>query len=319
MAHQHDHEQDGEQAPGPAAAAEAAAAGAASGHHDLLSSVPAPQDPGGSESLITVLVAFGVNVLIAVAKTFAAVLTGSASLLAEAAHSWADTGNEIFLLIADRRSRRPPDPAHPFGHGREAYVWSLFAAIGLFVAGAAVSITHGITELITPEAAGHFLVGYAVLALSFILEAGSRSRTDQPGPLVLAGHSTSERSAPGTPGARRVGGRCALHDLRPAGRKGRNLDRDGRCTVAVTADDMHLVLEDCASKVADPVVLESVAGAYRAEYDWPVTVINGAFDAPYGAPTAGPPPYQPYEIRPATILGLVNDPALGPSSTRWRF
>lgn len=105
----------------------------------------------------------------------------------------------------------------------------------------------------------------------------------------------------------------------PQARKGRNLDRDGRCTVAVTADDMHLVLEGSASKVADRAMLESVAAAYRAKYDWPVTVIDGAFDAPYGAPTAGPPPYQPYQISPVTVLGFVNDPALGPSSTRWRF
>jgi cation diffusion facilitator family transporter len=117
------------------------------------------------------LVAFGANVLIAVAKSAAAALTGSASLVAEAAHSWADTGNEIFLLIANRRSRRPPDLAHPFGHGREAYVWSLFAAIGLFVAGAAVSVTYGVLELIHPEPAAHFAVGYAVLAVSFVLEA----------------------------------------------------------------------------------------------------------------------------------------------------
>ena len=116
------------------------------------------------------LVAFGANLLIAVAKSAAAALTGSASLVAEAAHSWADTGNEIFLLIANRRSRRPPDLAHPFGHGREAYVWSLFAAIGLFVAGAAVSVTYGVQELIHPEPAGHFAVGYAVLAVSFVLE-----------------------------------------------------------------------------------------------------------------------------------------------------
>jgi cation diffusion facilitator family transporter len=127
--------------------------------------------PGGSESLTTVLVAFGANVLIAVAKSVAAVATGSASLVAEAAHSWADAGNEIFLLIADRRSRRPPDRAHPFGHGREAYVWSLFAALGLFVAGAAVSVTHGIQELVHPEPAGRFLAGYVVLAVSFVLEA----------------------------------------------------------------------------------------------------------------------------------------------------
>lgn len=98
-----------------------------------------------------------------------------------------------------------------------------------------------------------------------------------------------------------------------------HLDSDGRCTVAVTADDMHLVLEGCAAKVTDPAVLDSVAAAYRAKYDWPVTVIDGAFEAPYGAPTAGPPPYQPYEIRPDTVFGLVNDPALGPSSTRWQF
>jgi cation diffusion facilitator family transporter len=91
--------------------------------------------------------------------------------VAEAAHSWADAGNEIFLLIADRRSRRPPDRAHPFGHGREAYVWSLFAALGLFVAGAAVSVTHGIQELVHPEPAGRFLAGYVVLAVSFVLEA----------------------------------------------------------------------------------------------------------------------------------------------------
>src|SRR5690349_24891075 len=103
-------------------------------------SVPLLRGSGTSESLTTVLVAFSADVLIAVAKSAAAAVTGSASLVAEAAHSWADTGNQIFLLIADRRSRRPRDDAHPFGYGREAYVWALFAALGLFVAGAVVSI-----------------------------------------------------------------------------------------------------------------------------------------------------------------------------------
>jgi len=131
----------------------------------------------GSESLVTVLVAFGANVLIAVAKSVAAAVTGSASLLAEAAHSWADTGNEVFLLIANRRSQRPPDAAHPFGHGREAYVWSLLAAIGLFVAGAAISVAHGIQELIHPEPASDFVVGYIVLAVSFVLEGISFLRS----------------------------------------------------------------------------------------------------------------------------------------------
>ncbi len=71
--------------------------------------IPLLRGPGGSESLTTVLVAFGANVLVAVAKSAAAVVTGSASLVAEAAHSWVDSGNEIFLLIANRRARRPPD------------------------------------------------------------------------------------------------------------------------------------------------------------------------------------------------------------------
>ena len=158
-------EQGGEQAQAPVAAE-----GVTRGSRELSMSVPLLRGPSASESVTTVLVAFGANVLVAVAKSAAAVVTGSASLVAEAAHSWADSGNEIFLLIAGRRARRPPDRAHPFGHGREAYVWSLFAALGLFVAGAAVSVTHGIQELIHPEPAERFLVGYVVLAVSFVLE-----------------------------------------------------------------------------------------------------------------------------------------------------
>jgi cation diffusion facilitator family transporter len=140
---------------------------------DLLATVSAAGGDGDSESLTTVLVAFAANIAIAVAKSVAGALTGSASILAEAAHSWADTGNEVFLLIATRRSRRPADAAHPLGHGREAYVWSMFAALGLLVAGAAVSVTRGVQELITPEPASHFLVGYLVLAVSFVLEGVS--------------------------------------------------------------------------------------------------------------------------------------------------
>jgi cation diffusion facilitator family transporter len=135
--------------------------------------VPLLRGPGTTESLTTVLVAFAANLLIAVAKSAAAVATGSAALVAEAAHSWADAGNEIFLLIAGRRSRRPADPAHPLGHGREAYVWSLFAALGLFVAGGAVSVTHGVQELIHPQPADRFVIGYIVLAVSFLLEGAS--------------------------------------------------------------------------------------------------------------------------------------------------
>jgi len=124
-----------------------------------------------------VLVALVANVLVAIAKTVAATLTGSASILAEAAHSWADTGNEVFLLVANWRSRRPPDDAHPLGHGREAYVWALLAALGLFVAGAVLSVTHGVQELVRPEPATDFVVGYVVLAVSFVLEGVSLLRS----------------------------------------------------------------------------------------------------------------------------------------------
>lgn len=125
------------------------------------------------ESMLTVLIALGANLLIAIAKTVAALLTGAASMVAEAAHSWADAGNEVFLYIAARRSVKPADPTHPVGYGREAYVWSLFAAFGLFAVGAGVSIMHGIQELIDPEPAERFEISYIVLAVAFVLEGVS--------------------------------------------------------------------------------------------------------------------------------------------------
>jgi cation diffusion facilitator family transporter len=147
------------------------------GETDILGALARLSRSSGTASAKTVWIALGANVLVGVAKSIAALVTGSASMLAEAAHSWADTGNGVFLIVANRRSRRPPDRAHPLGHGREAYVWSLLAALGLFVAGAAVSVTHGIQELITPEPATDFLVGYVVLALAFVLEGISLLRS----------------------------------------------------------------------------------------------------------------------------------------------
>ncbi|SEA80387.1 cation diffusion facilitator family transporter [Leifsonia sp. 21MFCrub1.1] len=123
-----------------------------------------------SSSLFTVLLAFAANILVAIAKTIAAVITGSASLVAEAAHSWADAGNEIFLIQAERSAVRPRDASHPGGYGRDAYVWSLFAAVGLFTAGAVVSVMHGVQALGSTEADSDYLVGYLVLAAAFVFE-----------------------------------------------------------------------------------------------------------------------------------------------------
>ncbi len=119
---------------------------------------------------MTVIIAFVANILVAIAKSVAALITGSAAMVAEAAHSWADAGNEIFLLIADRQGARPKDQRHPFGYGRSAFVWSLIAAFGIFTAGSIVAITHGISELRNPSPVEDPLVAYIVLGISFVLE-----------------------------------------------------------------------------------------------------------------------------------------------------
>jgi cation diffusion facilitator family transporter len=127
-----------------------------------------------TESTFTVFVAVAVNLAVAVAKTVAAAVSGSASMTAEAAHSWADTGNQGFLIVANRRSSRPPDAERPLGYGREAYVWSLLAAVGLFVVGGSLSVWRGVTELLHGEAtAENYLVAYVVLGVAFLLESSS--------------------------------------------------------------------------------------------------------------------------------------------------
>ena len=132
---------------------------------------PADQPKQGSN--LTVVIAFAANLLVAIAKTVVALLTGSAAMLAEAAHSWADTGNEIFLIIGARRARRPEDESHPLGYGRSGYVWAMFAAIGLFAVGAGVSVLHGISSLTEESEGQNYLWGYIVLGISFVLEGTS--------------------------------------------------------------------------------------------------------------------------------------------------
>jgi hypothetical protein len=84
-------------------------------------------------------------------------------------------------------------------------------------------------------------------------------------------------------------------------------------------DDMHIVLEGTASPVEGGPALERVAEAYRSKYNWPVTVVEGGFEAPYAAPGAGPAPYEPYEITPTVVYGLGTADPIVHRHTRWRF
>ena len=126
------------------------------------------------ESLASVLVALAANTTIATAKGVAAALTGSPALLAETLHTLADTGNEVLLFIALRRSRRPADQSHPLGYGPERYYWALLAAIGMFVIGGAVSVWEGVRALINPPELESFWVGVVVLVIALVLDSVSR-------------------------------------------------------------------------------------------------------------------------------------------------
>lgn len=126
---------------------------------------------------MAVVIAFLANIAIAIAKTVVALISGSASLMAEAIHSWADAGNEVFLLIADRKGERPRDRSHPIGYGRDAYVWSLFAAVGVFTVGAVLSVVTGVQELLAPEPVADYTAAYIVLAVAFALEGFSLAQS----------------------------------------------------------------------------------------------------------------------------------------------
>ncbi|MER6571844.1 cation diffusion facilitator family transporter [Streptomyces sp. NPDC001093] len=127
---------------------------------------------------VTVLVALAANVLIAVAKAVGGVLAGSPALLSEAAHSVADSFNEVFLLAALRRSRRPADEQHPFGYGKERFFWSLLAAVGIFVMGGCFSFFQGAEALRqgTEEKFSGYVAGLAVLGVALVAEGASLLR-----------------------------------------------------------------------------------------------------------------------------------------------
>lgn len=123
--------------------------------------------------MLAVLGALFANGLIAILKFVGAIITGSSGMMAEALHSVADTTNQIFLLLGLRFYKRPPSTKHPFGYGKERFFWSFIAAIFIFGVGATYAIYEGIDKLAHPHPPTNLFWAYAVLAISFVLEAGS--------------------------------------------------------------------------------------------------------------------------------------------------
>ena len=153
---------DGDQSPIGLAGAEA-----------LETPETAGQADEDNESVGTVILAGAANLAIAAAKLAAGLVSGSAAMLSEAAHSMADTVTEVFLFVALRRGEKPADEEHPFGHGKESFVWAFIAALFTFVGGAGFSIYHGITTIVHGEETGSFLWSYGVLVVSFLAEGTS--------------------------------------------------------------------------------------------------------------------------------------------------
>lgn len=112
-----------------------------------------------------------VNLVIAISKGVAAVITGSGAMLAETIHSFADCGNQGLLLFGVKQARRPPTPAHPLGYGRAMYFWSFMVAMLLFTGGGMFSIYEGIHKMRHPEPVEDITVGLVVLGIALLLEA----------------------------------------------------------------------------------------------------------------------------------------------------
>jgi len=131
------------------------------------------QSATGDESARTIRVALIANFANALAKLSAGLLSGSAAMLGEAGHSFADSLNEVFLGLSLSRARRPPDSKHPLGHGRERFLWAFLAAIASFLIGGCVSLALAIRELATGSATGDRQLAWLVLAISFVADGTS--------------------------------------------------------------------------------------------------------------------------------------------------
>jgi cation diffusion facilitator family transporter len=127
----------------------------------------------GANSLKTIFYALGANSAIAVAKLTAAVITGSAAMLAEGIHSLADAGNQLLLLLGIKQSQRPPSSKHPLGYGNNTYFWSFVVAIILFSVGGMFSVYEGWHKLHNPHEVSYPWVAIGVLLFAIMAESVS--------------------------------------------------------------------------------------------------------------------------------------------------
>jgi len=125
---------------------------------------------GGGKAVVAAL---GANVAIALAKTVGAVVTGSSSMAAEAVHSFADSGNQVLLLVGGRRAQRDADELHPFGHGRERYFFSFVVALVMFSLGALFAVYEGIHKVAHPATLETPAVALAILGFAIVAEGFS--------------------------------------------------------------------------------------------------------------------------------------------------
>jgi cation diffusion facilitator family transporter len=125
---------------------------------------------GGTRAVLAALFA---NMGIAVAKFVAFIFTGASSMLAEAIHSAADSGNQALLLLGGKLSRREASNRHPFGYGRERYFWSFIVALVIFSIGATFAIYEGIDKIRHPHEIDAPIWAFTVLSLGIVLESFS--------------------------------------------------------------------------------------------------------------------------------------------------
>jgi cation diffusion facilitator family transporter len=117
-----------------------------------------------------ITVAILANGGIAAAKFVVAALSGSASIFAEGIHSVVDTGNELLLMLGNRRAEQPPDRSHPFGYGKVLYFWALIVALSMFSVGGGFAIYRGIVHVLDPQPLEDPKWSYAVLAIAAAFE-----------------------------------------------------------------------------------------------------------------------------------------------------